>query len=100
MKEEMYITISDLDDYFVAGRVRPGMKMQLLKDHNNPYDDEAIQVRTERGEKCGYVANSVDSVCRGTYSAGHIYDCFAEESFCTVKFSGDNFAIAAMGDLA
>ncbi len=92
----IYITLNHFDDYIGYEAVRPGMRLKLIKDHNNPYDDEAVMVRTERGEKCGYVANSVHSVCRGTYSAGHIYESFGEETFCTVKFVCEDLAIGVM----
>ena len=92
----VYITISHLDDFLGSEYVRPSMRMKLIKDHDNPYDDEAICVYTERGGKCGFVANSVHSVCRGTYSAGHVYESFGEEAYCVIRFAGDNTAIAEM----
>ena len=38
------------------------------------------------GYKCGYVANSVHSVARGTYSAGRVYDQIKDEARCAVRF--------------
>ena len=57
----------------------------LKKDYENPYDDEAIAAY-RNGSKVGYVANSVSTVCRGTYSAGRIYDRFDKEAECVVRF--------------
>ena len=42
MDDNKYITINHLDDYMSANRLRVGMKLILKKDHDNPYDDEAI----------------------------------------------------------
>jgi len=86
MDDNKYITINHLDDYMSANSLRVGMKLILKKDHDNPYDDEAIAVYTENGCKVGYVANSVQSVCRGTISAGRIFDLINEIAECTVRF--------------
>ncbi|MBR2550694.1 MAG: HIRAN domain-containing protein [Clostridiales bacterium] len=95
MDDNKYITINHLDDYMSANSLRVGMKLILKKDHDNPYDDEAIAVYTENGSKVGYVANSVQSVCRGTMSAGRIFDLFHEKVECIVSFIAvdDGFAI-------
>ena len=96
--KDNYVTINHLDDYMSANALRVGMKLILQKDHNNPYDDEAIVVYSEHGNKVGYVANSVSTVCRGTGSAGRIYDLFDEEMECVIKFVAvDNgFAIGKL----
>ena len=61
------------------------MTLTLKKDYENPYDDEAIAAY-KNGSKVGYVANSVSTVCRGTYSAGRLYDRFDNEICCVIKF--------------
>jgi hypothetical protein len=70
------------------------MKLLLKKEHDNTYDDEAIAVYTKLGNKIGYVANSVHSVCRGTDSAGRIYDKFEEEIECTVRFIAEEYGFS------
>ena len=90
----MFITINHINDYAGIEMFRPGMNLSLKKDKNNPYDDEAITVYSERGCKYGYVANSVSTVCRGTHSAGYIYQSFDEETKCIVRFIAEDFAIA------
>ena len=92
----IFITINHLDDFDATEFLRVGQKLHLEKDHNNPYDDEAILVFTSMGRKIGYVANSVSTVCRGTYSAGRLYDKFAEETDAVVWFVAgeDDFVIA------
>lgn len=90
----MFITINHIDEYAGVEMFRPGMNLILKKDKNNPYDDEAITVYSDRRCRYGYVANSVSTVCRGTHSAGYIYQSFAEEINCVVRFVAGDFAIA------
>ena len=82
----IYITINHLDDFECTTFLKPGDKLTLKKDKNNIYDDEAIIVYKENKTKIGYVANSVHSVARGTYSAGRIYDRIGDETGCVVRF--------------
>ncbi len=82
----IFITINHLDDFDSTEFLRVGQELHLKKDHNNPYDDEAILVFDSREKKIGYVANSVSTVCRGTCSAGRVYDRFEEETDAVVRF--------------
>ncbi len=84
--ESIYITINHLDDFQSVSFLKPGDHLLLKKDKNNIYDDEAIIVYKENKTKVGYVANSVHSVARGTYSAGRLYDKTSDEIGCTVRF--------------
>ena len=93
----MFITVNHTEDFTGGTKcLRPGMTLMIRKDHNNPYDDEAIAVYSEKKVKYGYVANSVHSVCRGTHSAGYIYETFEEEAKCIVRFVSEEFAIAEL----
>ncbi len=94
----IYITIDHLDDFECTSILRPGDRLVLKKDKENIYDDEAIIVYKENKTKIGYVANSVHSVARGTYSAGRLYDRMEDESSCTVRFvlQEDGYAIAEL----
>lgn len=94
MDDGKYITINHLDDYMSANSLRVGMKLILKKDRDNPYDDEAIAVYTENDCKVGYVANSVQSVCRGTLSAGRVFDLINEIAECTVRFIAVDYGFA------
>lgn len=91
-----YVTINHLNDFDSTEFLRIGQEVRLQQDHSNAYDDEAIAVYTKLGKKIGYVANSVSTVCRGTYSAGRLYDRFAEETDAMVRFVAgeDDFVIA------
>ena len=84
--ERTYITINHLDDFESLLFLKAGDELILRKDKENTYDDEAIAVYNGSDYKCGYVANSVNSVARGTYSAGRIYDHFEDEDKCVIRF--------------
>ena len=84
--ESIYITINHIDDFMPVMNLKVGDILMLKKEPDNLYDDEAIAVYTKENYKCGYVANSVSTVARGTYSAGRLYCLFKEDSKCTVRF--------------
>ena len=94
MEKKVFITINHLDECFGYTQFRIGEKLVLKKDHNNMYDDEAIGVYKEKDYRCGYVANSVSTVARGTYSAGRLYDRIGEEANCVVRFITEEMLIA------
>ena len=81
----IYITINHLEDFDYAYYLKPGDRLILRKDRNNAYDDEAI-IAFQDKMKCGFVANSVHSVARGTCSAGRIYDRIEDGMECIVRF--------------
>ena len=80
MDKKICVTINHLDDFESQLFLKTGDILILKKDRNNQYDDEAIITYSMNGYKCGYVANSVHSVARGTYSAGRIYDLIEDEA--------------------
>ncbi len=86
MDEKICITINHLDESESLMYLKISDILTLKKDKNNQYDDEAIAVYTKDNYKCGYVANSVHSVARGTYSAGRVYDHIEDEAKCTIRF--------------
>ena len=94
MKENIYVTINHTDEYGGTVHFRVGDTLILKKDHDNCYDDEAIVVYNKHNCKCGYVANSVCSVARGTYSAGRIYDKIEETASCEIRFILEDYIIA------
>ena len=95
-EQSIYITINHLDDFECVSFLKPGDKLILKKDRNNIYDDEAIIAYKENNIKVGYVANSVHSVARGTYSAGRLFDRIGDEVGCVIRFifSEEGFMIA------
>lgn len=99
MKKEdpnTYITIVGADNYVGIEALKPGIVLSLKKDKNNSYDDEAIMV-TGNSEVCyGFVANSINTVARGTHSAGYIYNMLSENPSCEVLFVLEDSGIAKL----
>ena len=91
---QIFITINHLDDFNGLSNIKVGDTLTLKKDLDNPYDDEAIAVYNLEDIKVGYVANSVYSVIRGTYSSGRIYDKIKDNESFLVRFIGNDFMIA------
>ena len=70
--KEMYFTIAGCKNYYGIDFMEKGMQVMLLKDPENEYDNEAIQVKIKGLGKVGYVANSPYTVKRETMSAGRM----------------------------
>lgn len=96
MNNSFFITINHLDDYNGLSNIKVGDTLALIKDLDNSYDDEAIAVYDKDETKIGYVANSTDTVARGTYSAGRIYDKLIDEK-AIVRFVTEQCIIAQIG---
>ncbi|MCL6613463.1 MAG: HIRAN domain-containing protein [Firmicutes bacterium] len=86
MDGKRYVAVVGCRYYFGGEILRPGQVLRLVKEPDNPYDDEAIRVELPSVGRVGYLANSVHTVPRGCCSAGRIYDTFAEETTGTVRF--------------
>ena len=94
--DQKFITINHLDLFDSTEFIKPGDQITLKKELNNPYDDEAIVVKSVSGIKIGYVANSVCTVARGTHSAGRIYDKIGEEAEGEICFVLEEAAIGSV----
>lgn len=92
MMNDIFLTIR-LFHTSLSSQYRVGQRLFLEKDDDNPYDDEAIKVFDESHLLCGYVANSVDTVLRGTYSAGRYVDSLRETTSCIIRFIHSDFLI-------
>ena len=90
----VFVTIVSIGECNRIENLRVNDVLTLRKEAANRYDDEAIAVYTARGVRCGYVANSVSTVARGTHSAGYVYRDFEESAECTVRFIFEEGAIA------
>ena len=90
--ENTFITITHLDNPEISDYVKPGDRM-MLKKTPDKYDEETITVYSNN-KKYGYVANSSNTVVRGTHSAGYIYRGFYQEIRCIVRFVLDEVTIA------
>lgn len=73
---EILLTVVGIQYYCDEGDIEPGQEVTLIKEPSNKYDKEAIAVLSgSKGlEKIGYIANSIKTVAKGSYSAGRLYD--------------------------
>lgn len=83
---EMYFTIAGGNHYFGSNFMEKGMKVKLVKEPDNEYDKEAIQVVVKGLGKVGYVANSPYTVKGESMSAGRLYDKLGDEAKGKVMF--------------
>ncbi|MDD5994584.1 MAG: HIRAN domain-containing protein [Clostridiales bacterium] len=72
--KKVYFTITGCNHYFGNEFMKKGMKVKLVKEPDNEFDKEAIQVEVKGLGKCGYVANSPHTVKGKSLSAGRLYD--------------------------
>jgi len=92
----MFVTIVGLNNYLGIESFKIDQELILTKDLDNPYDDEAIKVLTLNDVLCGYIANSVCTVSRGTHSAGYIYNLIKDKQKCKICFIVDDKIIAKL----
>lgn len=92
----IYITINHIDEFCPCCSLRVGDELTLKKDTDNCYDDEAIAVYDRNNIKVGYVANSVSTVARGTFSAGRLYNRIGNEAACVTRFITEEVVIASL----
>ncbi len=93
---DVMITITGLNHYIECYEIEPGMKILLKKDFDNKFDKEAIAVYMSNNIKIGYVANSVNTVAKGTYSSGRLYDKIGESIESEIMVIIYNCAIAKL----
>ncbi|MGI6160439.1 MAG: HIRAN domain-containing protein [Christensenellales bacterium] len=91
---ELYITITGLKHYYGIKPFKVGYPVTLLKEPDNPYDEEAIMVSAPVLGKVGYVANSPYTVTTGCMSAGRIYDAIPDECVAIARFITSSSVIA------
>ena len=96
MKENDFITITNIKEYIEIGMIKIGEVLHLKKEPDNVYDMESIMVEDKNEIPIGHVANSVSSVAMGTHSAGYIYQSFKDSILCTVKFIYRDMIIAQL----
>lgn len=75
-----YFTIAKTKDFYGNDIFDKGMEVILVKDKDNTYDSETINVVIPGFGKVGYVANSPISRLGESYSAGRLYDKFEKEA--------------------
>lgn len=83
---KFYVTITGMNNYCGNQGFRVGDELKIVKDYDNDFDDEAIKVEAVGLGTVGYVANSTRTVCKGTSSAGRIYDKIGNCAKVSVMF--------------
>ncbi len=56
--DKIYFTIAGVNHYYGSDFMEKNMRVKLVKEPDNEYDNEAIKVEMEGLGKVGYVANS------------------------------------------
>ena len=96
--DEIYFTIAGCNHYFGSDFMEKGMKVKLVKEPDNEYDKEAIQVKIKGLGKVGYVANSPFTVKGESMSAGRLYDRIGDKAKGKVVFVIDGGAVCKVID--
>ena len=89
----MYFTIAGCNHYYGSDFMEKGMKVKLVKEPDNEYDSEAIQVKIKGLGKVGYVANSPYTMKGESMSAGRLYDKIADKAKGKIVFVTDGGVI-------
>ncbi len=95
---EMYFTIAGCKHYFGSSFMEKGMKVKLVKESDNEYDKEAIQVQVKGLGKVGYVANSPFTVKGESMSAGRLYDKIGDRAKGKIMFVVDGGVVCRIID--
>lgn len=95
---KMYFTIAGCNHYFGSDFMKKGMKVKLVKEPDNEYDKEAIQVKIKGLGKVGYVANSSFTVKGDSMSAGRMYDKLGDKAKGKIVFVIDGAAVCRITD--
>lgn len=96
--DEIYFTIAGCNHYFGSDFMEKGMKVKLVKEPDNEYDKEAIQVKIKGLGKVGYVANSPYTVKGESMSAGRLYDRIGDKAKGKVVFVIDGGVVCRVTD--
>lgn len=96
MENNYFITITSTKHYYGMKPFEAGRIIKLVKEPYNEYDSEAIRAELPLIDKIGYVANSVHTVVKGTFSGGRIYDLFNAQTFAKVLFVTHDSVICSL----
>lgn len=96
--EEMYFTIAGCSHYYGTEFMEKGMKVKLVKEPDNEYDKEAIQIKIKGLGKVGYVANSPYTVQGESMSAGRLYDKIGDKAKGRIVFIIGGTAVCRITD--
>lgn len=86
MEKNCFVTITGVNYCYGMKPFEVGRVIKLVKEPDNDYDSEAIRAELPFIDKIGYVANSPNTVAKGTFSAGRVYDMFENETLAQILF--------------
>ena len=92
--ENIFITLTGQNQYLGLKPFKVGRVVKLVKERDNEFDEDAIRAELPFIDTVGYVANSTNTVYKGTFSAGRLYDKIGEEAFAQIMFITHSAAIA------
>ena len=93
--QEKFVTIICFNQFHGKKIFKIGSILKLIKEPDNTHDSEAIRAEMRYAGKVGYLANSTNTVIRGTMSAGRVYDKISDENaYAEVKFISNQNVIA------
>lgn len=91
---KQYVTIVGARHYYGIQAFKIGMTVELRKNPENEYDDEAIEVYSQWDAHLGNVSNSVCTRAKGTHSAGFCQALIGDTAKAVIRFIYDDMAIA------
>ena len=92
--ENIFVTITGQSAFLGLKPFKVGRVVKLVKERDNEFDEDAIRAELPFIDTIGYVANSTNTVYKGTYSAGRLYDKIGDEAFAQIMFITHSSAIA------
>ena len=93
--QEKFVTIICFNQFHGKKIFKIGSILKLIKEPDNTHDSEAIRAEMRYAGKVGYLANSTNTVIRGTMSSGRVYDKISDENaYAEVKFISSQNVIA------
>ena len=84
--DRIYFTITGTCYYHGQDFFEKDMLVKLVKETDNKYDKEAIEVELEGLGPVGHVANSPRTVLGESFSAGRLYDKIKDTAYGRVLY--------------
>lgn len=96
---DVLITVVGIKNYSGNKPFELDNKVYLSKETDNKYDSNAIAVLCDNFGKCGYVANSLETVKQGTHCADIIHGGIGDGCIAEVLWADDAFVICKLCEI-
>lgn len=96
---EILITVVGIVKYFGNKPFETGKKVHLIKEPNNKFDTNAIAIYCDDFGKCGYVANSYETLKQGTFSADILCGGIGDGCLAEVLWADKSFIICKLCEI-